>query len=393
MAQRETLTKVVRWVLGTERKARSLLRRSLTVIRVGTPLEKQGNKQGGMDGVLAGGVCWPVDPAQHDGASFLAADTFYAFLDATQGGVFMLDGPSATDRHAGAFALKVGANVFPLFSTGSSLGIVVRTAKFGTDGLAQNIFIAQQGLELIAHHLQPNPPANSTLVHDPDAKGRKAGLHGLMRVIAWLEPLCGGKSGVAAKKLFMLALNGSKSGGDATGWLATYFNMTEAILSYEQGGPLWHSGPGDSLLQGGLTADNRDIRQGAINIGVFGLFTVDGRDPNTGPLDWESEEDPQCADVGFPHRVHFRADRDLKRPNFCGEPTFVWHRWHVLQALVVEPDCRNTQQDSAAFINDPDVYMAAPNVQVAPSAATPFRLNTVQYSARATPRLLSKGRP
>lgn len=388
----ETVAKFVRWALGTEQRARRLLRRTLTVIRVGTPLAKQGNRQGGMDGVSGAGVCWPVDPSNHDGASFLASDVFYAFYDAARSRVHMLDGLQSKDRHRGAFPLKVGANVFPLFAGSGGVGIVIRTAKFGTDGIAQNIFIGQQGLTLIAHHLPPNAPANSTKVFDPNGAGRSAGLHGLMRVIAWLDPLCGGVSGVIAKDLFQLALNGSKSNGDQTGWLACYFAMTEAVLSAEQGGPLWHSGPGDSLLQGGLTADGRDIRQGATNIGPFGLFTVDTTDPNTGPLDWEPEEDPDCADVGIWARVHFRADRDKKRTNFCGEKRLVVHRWSVRFPLVVEPDCRKTQGDPVQYITDPDIYMAEPNVQVAPSVATPFKLDAIQYAGRATPNLLVKGR-
>lgn len=396
MARLETITKFVGWVVGSESKARSLLRRSLTVLRVGTPLDKQGNKQGGMDGVPSGGVVWPVDPDTHDGASFIASDVFWAHYDEPTQNVYCLDELAASARHPGQVPLQVGQNVF-LAQPGGGLGIVIRTAKFGTDGLAKNIFIKFSGLALIAHHLNPNPPDNSTHVFDPDDQGRSAGLHGLMRVVAWLEPFGGATStsSTPLTNLMQLALNGSKSAGDSTGWLATYFAFSEACLSAEVGGPMWHAGPGDSLigsLGGILTSDGRDIRQGAVNIGPFGLFTVDTTDMNTGPLDWEPDEDPDCADVGLWHRVHFRADRDFTRTNFVGDPTKVKHRWSVRIPHIVEPDCHETWPSDAGMLTDKAVYMANPNIQTSPSVATPFRMNAVQYSGRATPWLLSKGR-
>lgn len=378
-----------RFIAGPVKYAMERLSRSLTSVSITTPKDKQGNRGGSAHGVPAAGVRWPVDPQTHDGAAFIVADTFYAYYDAKTKQAICLDDLDATAVHTGALPLTLGNDLLTLQPEMSGLGRVVRSAEYGTAGLDKNIFIHDRG-PLNAHHVPPDEPTLSSIVEDGDS-GRKAGLHGPVRVTAWANGWCNFTGSTAP--LMALVLNATRSGGDNSGWLAMYFEQTEAVGSMEAGGPIGHAGPKDTLLGGTPTSDNRDIRPAALNIGEFGLFTVDMQDSTTGPLDWEPDEDPDCADVGFPHRVHFRADRDKKRKNFCGDEVKLVHRWHVRIPMVVEPDCRAETGDVYGIIHDPTNNANFPNIKPNPSAATPFRLDSVALQGRGTPYLATKGKP
>jgi hypothetical protein len=178
-----------KWVLGSVQQAMAKLSRSLSPIFVGAPVAAQGNRKPNMSGVPAGGVAWPVDPSKHDDNSFIGADCFIAEYKHATKTVHALDEiakpanplqhvPIAKPAvpHPGADPLTVDVNVRLASEVNAdTLGIVVRTAEYGTAGLAKNVFFPMTMGQLIAQHIFDGPNAGgpdlSSKIREPSAAG------------------------------------------------------------------------------------------------------------------------------------------------------------------------------------------------------------------------------
>jgi hypothetical protein len=178
----DTNNKFIKWVLGPSVTAIQKLKSSVTHLFIGTPTDKQGDSFGNAVGAPAGGVIWPVDSQNHGDMGFISADSFLAHYDHNTQEATMLDtcDNGIFTPHPFAQKLELGRNLFlPQPLNRSCVGLVIRTAEYGSDGIPKNVFLAHVGgpgqpdFEIIAHHLSPNPNSNSTLVADPDDNGRK----------------------------------------------------------------------------------------------------------------------------------------------------------------------------------------------------------------------------
>lgn len=359
MPRGETSFKVVRWVLGTIAEAMPRLRKSLTGVFIGTPSDNAADIQGNGGGVPACGVAWAVDPDTHGGAMFVVADAFPAEYVEAEKKIYMLD--SLGKRHAGARPLIVGKNVeLAAGVIGDAQGTVSRGAEFGDAKrggvkLGNNVFYPAAG-QLIAHHLQPDPPKQSTQCYDVD--GRKAGIHYQWRVVEWVKAFCQGATGVA-EKVFAVALNMTRNGdGTAAHGIAVFKGgKSFAALSNEAGGPLKPADDRNHVL--GETGEGL-IHQGANDIDVL-----------YGPIRklYGPEElvDEQWEDGGkgpYPKRVEKRPDFEAKHTNACGDPAPLvikfqtWDDW-------------NTYPTYPRFPEVPPPIVPPPGTPIPPEDGTP----------------------
>lgn len=312
-------------MLGTKVDAMRKLGRSITGVFVGNSIDKMGNRQGNMRGAPAAGVAWPVDPTTHDGMSFIASDAFFAEYDSDKKEVWCLDDIGGT-RHTGANPLRVGKNVeIANGEKRSGRGLVVRTAEYGTDGLAKNVFIHVDG-DLIAHHRQPDPPKNSSLVHDPGegADDWAGGLHYPLRVRKWIEQFCQSATTSSDQQLYAPLFNLSRNGDGTVAHGAAHWGRGEGCLSDEAFGPLAPCDDG-ARHRIGHTGD-ATVYEAGLNIGTTKLG-----DPAAGivysPV--EFDKTPRVPDGGGPFwmHTHFREDMQLKHGTLCnGEQpgTKIW---------------------------------------------------------------------
>lgn len=334
MSQKEAKFKIVKWVLGAYNAAVTRLRRSLTPEFIGTPSDNAADKQGGAGGVPAGRVAWPVGTASHDGASFLGCDAFPAqyvhSTDPKERKVYLLD--SLGKRHYGASPLIVGENVELAGGVeADSDGVVVRGAEFGDARkvvggpiLANNIFYPA-GMKLIAHHLDPDPPKQSTQVYDVD--GRKGGLHWPLRVREWLVRFGTGTLGHKAApgflpRIFAPLFNFTLNGDGTPAMGAAHFGRSEAVLSAEAGGPLRPADDGNHEL--GETSEAK-INQGANDIEVlYGPI----RDLY-GPEEWIDAQWQNGGKGPFVKRVEKRPDFPAKHLNALRVPVPLVIKWQT----------------------------------------------------------------
>jgi hypothetical protein len=134
--------------------------------------------------------------------SFIASDAFVAEYIHAKKAVVCWDSLPSTfnpgglgtsislpgQPHVGAKPLIVGTNVeLAANYTEDMIGIVVRTAEYGTSGLDKNVFFGQVPSKLsppgpnkpsfviVAHHLPPNQNLNSTYVSDPNGSANRRG--------------------------------------------------------------------------------------------------------------------------------------------------------------------------------------------------------------------------
>lgn len=308
----ETRFKLVRWLLGPSEGALRRLR-SLTTVFWGTPNENPGDDQGNNRGVLAGGVPWPVDPAKHDGNSFLGADSCPAEYVHEEKKVYVLD--EVGKRHPGQRPLVVDKSVYlavPLY--GDAVGHVNRGFEFGSAGLKKNIF-HPSGPNLIAHHAQPRPPEHSTQVYDVD--GRKGGIHTTLRVVEWITELCQGATS-AAKKVFAPVLNFTFSGDGSPAHGAAKHSDGLAVYSNEAFGPLRRSAPKYKI---GDTGEG-DVRQGGID--TDRTIHGDGTDEYSAPFAWDKSEWELCGRGPFPRLVLTRMDPNAIHQALCGLRKGMW---------------------------------------------------------------------
>lgn len=354
---RETKLKIVKWVLGTVATAMSTLRSSVTHLFVQTPAKKQGDKFGNMVGAPAGGVVWPVDPALHDDMSFISADSFLALYDPGAQTATMLDivDNGTFQPHPGQRDLVLGRNLFlPQPLNRRCVGLVIRTAEYGTSGIARNVFLAHVGgpgqpdFEIIAHHLAPSPNSNSTLVYDPDNAGRKGPVDDQWRVRMYnplmQTPYDGTqRTGVVPPPPpppdpdeMCVAWNGFESGvGDWRGYCLTFFGGYLARMSFVADGPLRPTS--EKYYQSSTQEDH--IHAGGLDT----LAKWSNGDPTMdGPHRHQHVFEPpvQIAE-GFRHRVDLMFNHDdplTDHPTWVGMRRGMWE-WSVVIPIVEKPPC------------------------------------------------------
>lgn len=370
-----------RWVLGAKEKAQKLAYASLSKLHMGTAREQEGDTPGNNNGIPAGCVAWPVEQDSHEGASFLAADVFYAVYDAKKREVYMLDDIDGT-RHTGAKPLRVGKNVFIDGSVKrSGRGTVKRTAEYGTAGIYKNVFQHTRA-DLIAHHLDPNPPDNSSLVGDPDENSeRQGGLHYPLRVREWVRKFCSGASQAVQEKLFAPLLNMSRNGDGTDAHGAAHFARGEAALSDEAKGPLACADDNNHRL--GVTGD-ATIHQGGVNIDALygpieGLY---------GPEEIVVTPWEPGSKGPFIMRVEKRPDFDAKHKNYCGKdvPLVIkWQTWAMNREYpptIKEPDPKKPTPEPRY-----PAMLVPPETGLPPTNASPLELEAPSKYGHPAPAL------
>lgn len=355
----EPFNKLRFWVLGGVSEAMRKLGRSLDLAHVVTRALKPGHKQGNMRGAPAGKVAWPVDPDTHDGCSFIFADAFQAEYDAKKGEVYCVDDHTGR-RHPGAYPLKVGRNVFIIGSeTRGGPGRVVRSAEYGTAGLDKNIF-QHYSPDLISHHLAPDQPNNSTLVHDPDLNGRAGGLHYLTRVRAMVRKFCSGATSAVSERLFAPMLNFTRNGDGTDNHGIAHFAKAEAALSAEAGGFAHPADDGNHRL--GVT-EEAQIHQGALELAE----TLFGSTPNGivySHVEFVNEQFQHGGKGPWPRRVEWREDFTATHLNYCGKPVRGEKRWQTWSDFIeFDPGAikRPPTDDPGGVKADPGSNAVVPN--------------------------------
>jgi hypothetical protein len=250
------------------------------------------------------------------------------------------------------------------------IGIVVRTAEYGTAGLDQNIFFGQVPSKLsppgpnkpsfviVAHHLPPNQNLNSTYVSDPNGSANRRGPVDDQWRVREYNPNDRapydrvGKTGVESPippydgtPMHALMWNGDFSGvGQNRGNCLVHFGGTVGRMSYRVGGPFR-----PSSRKHEMTKTPEDIFTiGALNIDS--LFT-NGDQNFDGPLDFEPSREPPVNDGGdLWQRVHLQFDPedDPTAPLYqtpVGKRRGKW-RWAVRTSTVKTPPCDDSKTGS-----------------------------------------------
>jgi len=364
--------KVVRWVFGTKQKAQEVLMRSVTPEHAGTPREKHGNKFGAATGAPAGRVMWPVDPTTHDGAGFIAADSFWAIYIKAEDKVYCLDSELVDDRHVGALALVVGNNVTLSKQLRKDyFGLVVRTAEYGTAGFKKNVFIAEvpadgsSDIRIIAHHDSPTPNQNSTPVFDPDGDGKFGPIDDQLFVRRYnpinISPVdqCGATSSPIQvppidPNAYAVYWNCATSGvGENRGHGLTHFDDAEARASYIMDGPLRPASKKHLHTQTGEMT-GQDIRAMAHDLNAL---HTNGSPAFDAPKKFYVREEPDVIETeGFRHRVYMEMDTDDCHDSIGGKRPGKWNR-SVPLPLIETPPCEGTaDQPSYSRVDTPDIF-------------------------------------
>lgn len=307
-------SKAVLWLTGSEQDARKALERQGVTASIEIPGQVQGEQTDQGDGRVLGGVVWPVDRGSHGMVGFLTSPVFLAHYDAKQKRVYMLDKETG-QRHDGAKPLILDENVF--VATGkkrSGRGTVIRTALLGEEGIYRNVF-RHDVADLIAHHVNPDPPENSSLVSDPDGDSdRQGGLHYPLRVREWAWSFCT-KTIAKTGKLFAPLFNMGRNGDGTPAFGAAHWDRDEGTLSDEGGGPLATADDGNHILAFTNEVDANRINQGGLHImSLYG--PIDGRymPEELIPLPYE-----RGSKGPFVVIVEKRPDLTAKHKNHCGK--------------------------------------------------------------------------
>lgn len=308
----------VKWLTGSEADARRLAERHMPKATIALPTEEAGDRNDPAEGLEIGGVVWPVDGG-HGAISFLTSQCFYAFHDKKAKRVYMLDNITGV-RHPHAVALIVGDNVHPQSNVGGK-GLVVRTALFGTSGLYQNIFIPTEATQLKAHHEKPDPPSNSSQVHDED--GRQGGLHYLTRVRRIVTKLCLGATDKLTE-VFAPMLNFTRNGDGTPAHGVATFRGSEAMLSHEAEGPLCPADDGAHI--GGVMSDGRKLHSGGIDVSRA-LYGDTSAGIIFSPLQFIKDPWEPGSKDAFVGKVEFREDLKDNHANLCGKKARGKKKW------------------------------------------------------------------
>ena len=318
--------KLVYWLTGSEAEARKALERQGVTASIELPTGYQGDATDFADGRVSGGLVWPLDRGSHGMVSFLTSDLFLAHYDAKAKRCYMLDRETG-ERHQGAKALVLDENLFVMIGKDrSGPGIVVRAALLGEDGIYRNVFLHSMA-DLIAHHLPPDQPLNSSLVHDPDAEGRAGGLHYPLRVREWVRRFCQGQTATAQDPLFAPLFNLGRNGDGTPAYGAAHWDRADGTLSDEGGGPLANASDGNHRL--GQTND-ATINQGGLAIeALYGPVSGLYGPKELVPVQWQDG-------AKGPHimRVEHRPDLLAKHRNYCGKEAplvLKWQTWAILK--------------------------------------------------------------
>lgn len=349
--------KMFKWILGSVSEAMSRLR-NIAYLGVTTPHTQDADSKGVAVVAPTGGVWCAVDPSLHDSITIISADAIIAEYSVNDQTAFALDecDPGRYVRHPGAkeWSIQRGDLHVAQPVNEDSIGIVVRTAQYGAEGLLKNVFFplapkspGKGGFEFWAHHRAPNPNVRSTIVHEV---GRQATTDDQWRVVGYnpaLRPYdpSTGNTGVKpppppADGSFATALNGAESGvGENRGHIYTWFGGEIARLGYHMNGPLR---PASRKHIHSLTQDG-PLHAGALDL--FAKFT-NGNPAIDGPLDITPTEEPPVADdEGFWKRVWCRPDNNQP---MVGEEDFYPTidgpkrgrlRWAVRSPFVEAPPC------------------------------------------------------
>lgn len=318
--------KIKLWFTGGEQEARESSDHNSMRAAIGLPTAFEGDRQDDADGTILGGVVWPVEPGSHGARAFVTSWCFIAEYDAKKREVYLLDN-TGKQRHPGAVPLRVDDGDITIYSgkKRSGIGYVTRTALFGLDAtgaIGENVF-KHFDADLIAHHLLPDPPDNSSIVYDPDNEGRGGGLHWVFRVRAWADRLCRGKTtSDDGEEIFAVMLNYGKNGDGTPAYGLAHFNRGDATLSDEGGGPTACADDGNHVIA--RTKDGLG-HQGALNIealhGPISTLYM--------PEEWRNQQHPRTAGGPFKLPVWKQPDFTVKHKNYCGREVDGKLRWHA----------------------------------------------------------------
>lgn len=377
--------KLILWLFGDRKKARDVAERHHATVTANLPTGLEGDAQDGMDGMLYGGVIWPVEPGTHGAKAFLSAWCFLAYYDGQKQECYMLDDLDGT-RHPGARPLKVGEDLkVQSGDKRSGRGMVIRSAEEGEEGQLKNVFQHYEP-NLVAHHLPENQPDNSSMVCDPHADGRKGGLHYALRVREWVKKFCsGGKYKEDGTKYYAPLLNMSRNGDGTDAHGGAHFARGEAALSDEAKGPLACADDNNHRLG---TTDESTIHQGA-----NAIQTLYG--PVRGLYMPEEVIEDQWEDGSkgpFVMRVEKRPDLLAKHKNYCGKEVpgvLKWQTWDVIREYptrIKEPD-PDPEPDPKPTPKPTYPAMSVPPEGLPPTAGTPYELESPSQYGHPMPSI------
>ena len=252
------------------------------------------------------------------GLDFLAGDVLVAEFDSDKKEFWLKEDAKERTPH-----------MLPWYLTGEKKNIrrakpnevlVARTAKMGAGQFQEHVAFGNG--PLVAQHLDPNPPVNSSMVVDPGEGGddeREAGLHGLMRVRKFSRSFCAKYAEKSDEPFYALLLNFDKSAGDNSGYGAAHFGRQEALLSYKGGGPLRDSDADHEVAFG-----EAPITQGALDV-YRHLWGSEGT--LFSPAEFQNLPWQDGSEGPFIKRVHWREDFAATHLNHCGKRVRGTKKW------------------------------------------------------------------
>lgn len=317
MIQHGGRAKTVRWMQAGRRNWAAW---SLGLEAVVSGASRSGNSQEVVGlGVGAGRAFARIEDADmYGGLDFLAGDALLAELDSDKGEFWLKE--DAKTRAPGMLPWALRGERKNIRHAKPNEYVVVRAAKQGASMSLEHV--AMRGGALVAHHLEPRPPVNSSMVSDPGEGGddeREAGLHGMMRVRRFARSFCGKYADKDDSPFYALLLNFAKSTGDNSGYGAAHFGRNEALLSYRGGGPLR-----DSDAEHEVAFGEAPIQQGALDV-YRHLWGSEGT--LFSPAEFQNQPWVDGSEGPFIKRVPWREDFAAKHTNHCGKRVQGMKKW------------------------------------------------------------------
>ena len=306
------MTPFVMWLSSPQRK-RAAWSMQLYEITAGASRSRNKVRNSGLAAQAGKALATVNDQSEWGGLDFLASDAFVAEEDVQKREYALKD--TKQDKTPGIDPWRINENIreaLPLES------VVLRAAKVGPGFENEHVAFPARA-KLIAHHRPDDPPINSTQVYDPgdgSATDWNAGLHGPVRVRRWVESFCAQRQTVSTpeKETFALLLNGTKSGGDNSGWLAAHFAKAEALLSAEAFGFAHPADDGNHDV--GETQDAK-IMEGGIEFAVAKFGSTDSGWLYS-PMAFNPAQWPFPPKHIFPALVELREDYTDRHGTLCG---------------------------------------------------------------------------
>lgn len=309
--------KIARWQQAGERHWQAW---SLALEAVVSGASRAGNTQEPVGlGIGAGRAMARIDNSDlWGGLDFLAGDALVAEFDTDKREFWLKE--TASERTPGMEPWRLEGKDKNIRRAKPSEYVVLRTTKQGL-GLSRE-HVAFRGGELVAHHLDPEPPRNSSMVSDPGEGGddeREAGLHGLMRVRRFARSFCAKYADKSDEPFYALLLNFARSTGDNSGYGAAHFGDVEANLSYRGGGPLRSSDTDHEVGFG-----ESSIQQAALDV-YRHLWGSEGT--LFSPAEFENVPWRRGGEGPFIKLVPWREDFDAFHTNHCGKRVQGMKKW------------------------------------------------------------------